>query len=279
MNAPIAPPSAITPKTSNTAIAITANSPQVLTIDGFIKQQFAKADSVNGSGVVESSKRVAALGFTSAANLRYAAFLEAFRSTPHLTERYAERYPLCYFLPWRAFHNVMASLDLWCDLPRNYTGAVPEGQLPYMEMFELQGEDRIGAEELISLLNEPENQAWQAIAERILHAKEQCGYKYMDDKTLNSVEYVERDLSRRGRVCNMWQQVVSSFFVVAPKEAFKTRHDFLTRFCNLLEEVGKENIAPNDPLVVRFVPGGALVVAAWGDEAAFINEATRELKL
>lgn len=35
----------------------------------------------------------------------------------------------------------------------------------------------------------------------------------------------------------------------------------------------------NDPLVIRFCFGGALVVAAWGDEAAALNEITRELKL
>ena len=36
---------------------------------------------------------------------------------------------------------------------------------------------------------------------------------------------------------------------------------------------------PPDPLVIRFCHGGALVVAAWGDEAAALNEITQELKL
>lgn len=33
------------------------------------------------------------------------------------------------------------------------------------------------------------------------------------------------------------------------------------------------------PLVIRFCFGGALVVAAWGDEAAELNEITKALKL
>lgn len=38
-------------------------------------------------------------------------------------------------------------------------------------------------------------------------------------------------------------------------------------------------VAPDDPLVIRFCNQGALIVAAWGDEAAFLNKAVQELKL
>jgi hypothetical protein len=40
-----------------------------------------------------------------------------------------------------------------------------------------------------------------------------------------------------------------------------------------------QKVPPNDPLVVRFVNGGALVVAAWGDEAAELNDRVKALKI
>jgi hypothetical protein len=37
--------------------------------------------------------------------------------------------------------------------------------------------------------------------------------------------------------------------------------------------------APDDPLVIKMCRGGCLVVAAWGDEAAYLNKAIRDNRL
>lgn len=71
-------------------------------------------------------------------------------------------------------------------------------------------------------------------------------------------------------------------FVVAPRDAFTTSTsagDWIFRAQKDINEALAPTVIPNDPLVVSPVKGGVIVVAAWGDEAAYLNEITNTLKL
>ena len=59
------------------------------------------------------------------------------------------------------------------------------------------------------------------------------------------------------------KQFAESWFVVAPPEDFNSTEDFFTRFQKMSKEaVQRMTTPPDDPLVIRFVRGGRLVVAA-----------------
>lgn len=290
MNVPTAQQSVITPATSSTGIAPVATSATYQRIDEFIKAQFAKASSADFSGIKHSAQRAAQLGFKSSANSRYAEFLEAFQSTPHLATRYEKKYPQCVFLPWAAFHAVRRALGLWCDLPENYAGAVPEEQMPWMEVFTLEDEDMVRVVGDLGALLERKDTPFLSAVAHVLnlnygHRWESHLDYHMDSRLVSylSVRMTEQlignDRTRRA-LARYGRQMVESFFVIAPPEAFITKEDWITRFNKVVDEAETESkTPPNDPLVVRFVHGGALVVAAWGDEAAALNEITRSLNL
>lgn len=261
MNAHIAPPDPSTRRTSaiDTATAVSSGTTQ--RIDDFIKRKLSEAVSDDGSGIIDSSARAAQLGFVNAANVRYSAFLEAFRSSPQLTETYRESHPNCLFLPWPAFHAVIKALDLWVDLPEHYMGAVPPEQLPWLEIFE------IGEHDLVS-------QCRQDI-EGLMPG---CDGMRIESLLRSRIPF--QTGSAKDKLDGFWREARDSFFVVAPPEAFRTEEDWLARFRKLAAQVSTAlTVAPDDPLVIRFCFGGALVVAAWGDEAAALNEITKELKL
>lgn len=282
MNVPTVQQSPTTPTTSSTATAPTASSGTVQRIDDFIKAKFREADSASGSGISDSADRAARLGFVNCANTRYSEFLEAFRDSSHLTKTYQERYPNSLFLPWRALHAVLKTLDLWVDLPEHYMGAVPSEQLPWMEIFELEDMDRIQPREAGLLLGDS---TASALVEGVLAAS--------DDPAGFEAAFATRSLSNAGRAVALqknsffngmirqrWSEARDSFFVVAPRDAFRSTKDWLERFRALLQDAATEpTVAPPDPLVIRFCYGGCLVVAAWGDEAAALNEITQELNL
>lgn len=298
MNAHTAEQEATILKTSLSAIATPAVSMTARTIDEFIQKQFAAAKSEGFSGIKSMGSRAANLGFKSSANSRYAEFLEAFQATPALTAKYAERYPNCYFLPWRAFHLTLKALDLWCELPEFYAGAVPENQIMMMEMFAEEGvreDDKFHCSELRSLqpkiLNNVDLVFREALGDSSWEELPQVNYQMREliyersrrlkqnpDSIGFSRDNPRFDEAIRGMTLRaMYEEARNSFFVCAPEVAFTSTTDWLERFKNLADAVDQPTQAPNDPLVIRFVKGGALVVAAWGDEAAFINEAVREL--
>lgn len=278
MSAPTAKPEATIPKTSATDTATLVVSTTALRIDEFIKSQFAKSKEESFSGIKSSADRLGRLGFKSSANSRYADFLEAFRSTPRLSASYAERYPNCCFLPWKAFHAVLKTLDVWCDLPEFYAGAVPEEQIPWMEIFELDPSDGPRFEDFCGLLEVDMRGDDSRRVAFMQHA-------WTGDATLEAVYagwrlFDTTHFQAQFRTMNHFLQPIrSSFFVVAPKEAFTTTKDYITRLREMVTAALEPTVAPNDPLVIRFVNGGALVVAAWGDEAAELNAITRDLKI
>lgn len=287
--APTAPQSAGTPKTSATATVETATSATPQRIDDFIKQKLSVANSADGSGIIDSATRAARLGFAGAANVRYSSYLEAFRSSPQLTSMYSEKYPNSLFLPWPALHAVIKSLDLWVELPEHYQGAVPPEQLPWMEIFELDQEDYLRGSDIRGMLPRAEERSLRlfdwAVTDRWgnEHERFEANYGRKFDIELDPTER-QRDIIQLGRmtrpVHDLWGQARESFFVVAPPDAFNTTEDWLSRLRRLMTFTATApTVAPDDPLVIRFCHGGALVVAAWGDEAAYLNELTRELKL
>ena len=277
MNAPIAPPDHGTLKTSATATVTTASSGTPQRIDDFIKHKLSVAGSAAGSGIIDSSARAAQLGFVNAANVRYSKYLEAFRSSPQLTETYREKYPNSLFLPWKALHAVIKVLDLWVDLPEHYTSAVPSEQLPWMEIFELDPVDIIRPEEVGDMLPDVRRE-WVSMVEGALRPYSSYDWSdYQPSKSALNDSHLHRE---KAALLVVWEQARSSFFVVAPPEAFSTTEDWLERFRRLIvNPLHSVKIPPNDPLVIRFCRGGALVVAAWGDEAAELNEITKALKL
>lgn len=272
-NAPTAEPAVITPKTSVTDTATGAAFGTAPTIKSFIEQQFAIVRSEDFSGIKHMAERLDQFGFKRSANLRYAGFLEAFQANPLLADHYAERYPNCFFLPWKAFHTVRRTLDLWCDLPEFYCGAVPGEQIPWLEAFSLHPDDA------------PFVRFDRSVEDDL---------PWVDDDFLSALEFPEAttrllQYSLGGAVGAhvRWLSKLSQplrefrreFFVVAPAQAFSTTEDWLERTRKMAMAAMEETSPPPDPLVIRFCRGGCLVVAAWGDEATELNELVKTLNL
>ena len=292
-----APLSPTTQRTSGTDTATTAASTTSQTIACFIKQQLNEARKGESSGAFDSSARVAQLGFVNAANVRYSKFLDLFRSSPRLTERYRESYPNSLFLPWAAFHEVLRILDLWVELPEHYRGAVPAEQLPWMEIFELDPADCIMPEDAGGLLGTLAGRGVSSVEAILTGAAIMHRVNDTDGSSLEFTQEVRRlghltsgvgdvlcgmknypDI--RDRLLGAWRAAEDSFFVVAPPEAFDTKEDWLARLRDLAADASTQNtVAPDDPLVIRFCRGGVLVVAAWGEEASTLNEMVNSLGL
>lgn len=252
-------------------------------IDDFIKRKLTEARSEDGSGISDSAARAAQLGFVNCANSRYSEFLAAFRSSSRVTEMYREKYPNSLYLPWKALHAVIKALDLWLDLPEHYMGAVPPEQLPWMEIFELEKEDGIDLYDVGDMLDTSDQRSIDLVQSIVSHDPAVAG-SYLRSGALShlsdSVIASNRAHGLNQIIRDRWKEAQNSFFVVAPKEAFRSKVDWLTRFRKLLQDaLAEPKVTPDDPLVIRFCRGGCLVVAAWGDEAAALNELTREVKL
>lgn len=274
----IAGPAATTRTTDSTATAPGVVSTPQKRIDDYVRIFSQEANSENFSSLKHTAEAVTRLGFKNSANSRYVGFLEAFRQHPRLTDQYREKYPACCFLGWNAFHALRRALDLWCELPEFYAGAVPAAQVPWMDIFELQQEDSPSADDLADLVELP--------AHRDRHDFEfttayYFGLSYLPrTPTWDSRESIQLDTRRLMRKAG--EEFRSSFFVMAPKEAFTTAtggQDWLERTKRLTTAQTSRTEAPDDPLVIRFCREGCLVVAAWGDEAAVLNQAVKDLKL
>ena len=272
---PTATPGAGTRKTESTATADPATSSQVQRIDDFIRQKFAEANSADGSGVLQTAPRLRALGFGNSANSKYAEFLEAFRATPHLATHYVEEYPQCVFLPWAALRAVIKALDLWCDLPTFYTGGVPEDQITMMEIFELGPDDKMPVTEMMALVNEK----WETERIRTLTSERERQMRTCLEQIQMRVRSTERPMAQE-TLEMLYMDMISTFLVLAPKEAFRSSMDLCERLRRIERKWNPvERQAPDDPLVIKMCRGGCLVVAAWGEEAAYLNKAIRDNRL
>jgi hypothetical protein len=273
MNALTAPLSATTPKTSATATADGVGSTTAKTIDAYIKERLQEATSADFSGLKSSAETARRLGFTSSANSRYADFLESFRAALDQTRYYTEKYPACYFLPWAAVRSIIQSLQLWCDLPEHYMGAVPPEQLPWLDLFALDSADLAQPTEIVELIPEIDKKLFISMIEEV------TGYPW--DKSA-SYSYRASSIAQHHstEIRAYVKQFRSSFFILAPPEAFKVKEDFRERFRKMMKQAEqRQTTPPDDPIAVRFVKGGALVVAAWGDEAAELNARVAALNL
>ena len=269
-------------KINDIATALSADSQQPLEIKPFIDGVFEVLASEASSSIKHSATSAVRHGFSASANSRFAAFLEDFRSNPRLVERYREDYPNCVFLPWKGIHRLLAVLDLWFEQPQHYVGAVPESQLPWMDLFEWADKDR----------DEPTVSDWQDLITPEHRQDRSNGGEYRRgfiqgcwgghfphevQRNINyaRIEYGEKiEATREGM-----KAFREGFFVLAPKEAFNTEDSFIKRMQDAAKPVVISTIAPNDPIVVRPCYGGCLCVAAWGDEAAELNKLTQTLNL
>lgn len=262
-----------TPLTA-TADGATSTTPQ--RIDSVIKQLFDRASSGDFSALKSSAIQARQHGFTSCANLRLSGFLEEFRATP-LREHYATEYPQCVFLTHAGLRGLMKALNLWCDLPQHYVGAIPPEQLPWLDVFSLDTGDAVPMQE-IGELCDLSDFALGLVDYCSTDERGRSGFGRSMRYT-RGVEYFRA--SKPADYANInaaLKQFAESWFVVAPPEAFNSTEDFFTRFQKMSKEaVQRMTTPPDDPLVIRFVRGGCLVVAAWGEEAAIINAAAREV--
>ena len=281
-NAPSAELNPTTPETGNTTTAPGATFGGHPTISSYIAEQLKEAASDAASSAITTAETLSGLGFTASANIRYARFLEAYRSQTDLAEHYATQYPNCVFLPWKALHETLNALNLWVELPEHYLGAVPSGQLPYIEMFELEAKDTPGPDDWVPALGCGEHgrpdyrpQVKTLIGDALL-GKEDSSMATVRLRRVRDALY--ENAGGRAAIERLRWDFCTSLFVVAPPEAFKTDKDWLTRAFEVTDKTTEEHkLPPNDPLVIRMVRGGCLVVAAWGDEAAHINEFVKQI--
>lgn len=265
--------------------------PATARIDQYISQHMGVAMSDVYTQAKESGEAAIRHGFTGSANARYLDFLETFRDCPEFAADYQERYPACRFLPWRAFHLVRMQLRLHLDLPQFYAGAVPESQMPWLDAFGLEPGDVVAADELdylvgsdISKTIEQKLEYEQAMSYSASFSSVFAGWpsatgiwEERQEREKQKLEANRKEL--RAKLSQVARDFRDSFFVLAPHDAFTTTQDFIKRAQNLEKEVVRYTQPPNDPLVVRFVKRGCLAVAAWGDEAAALNELTAKLRI
>ena len=256
------------------------------TIESFIRKYSDKAGLEGFSDVKSTAARASSLGFTSAANSRLAQFWEDFQPTPAHAARYADAYPACFFLPWKGLHRTLNTLDLWFEPAAYYAGAIPGEQLPWLEVFEMQREDLPTPDDLVDLLNPGvlTGERYRLTARLVGAAAEE--FLFDDPSIARRYTYFTRgswpDVPRRQTVRNHVREFMSQFFVVAPRAAFTTaahRKDWIVRARTDVQALEARTVAPDDPLVVRAVRGGVLVVAAWGDEATELNAVASQLKV
>ena len=280
MSAPTAPPSLITPTTSSTATADGATSTTPLRIDTFIKSKLREARLGDSFGMKSSAEAVRSHGFTACANSRYADFLEAMSAAQDQATYYAEKYPACFFLPWTALNATLKALNLWCDLPKHYTGAIPPGQLPYLDIFSLDPSDAAPPTQMLELLgDEIRRVVWEElIFQASLSEPEEFKSFSLGVPLLSSFGSQKTAALRTVRTA--CEEFTNSWFVIAPPAAFNVAEDWRSRTRKLLiKAADKKEPPPDDPLVVRFVRHGCLVVAAWGEEAAELNTAVNSINL
>jgi len=261
-------------------------APPIQRIDKYISHHTGIAMSDVYTQAKETGEAVKRHGFTASSNARYLDFLETFRDCPEFAADYQERYPACRFLPWRAFHLVRMNLRLHLDLPKFYAGAVPESQVPWMDAFDLEPEDRCPASEMSFLIGSDIRNSVQLILDKanmenylMMAQFGLFGFGSFSEerKEKERLELEARKSNLLTKVSSFEREFCDSFFVLAPHEAFITTDDFIKRAQDLEQEAIRATTPPNDPLVVRFVKRGCLVVAAWGDEAAELNKLTADL--
>ncbi len=270
----------------NTTITMpTTSSPK--RIDGYIAKLFKEAKSDNYLAMKSSADAAAVHGFVNCANTRYVDFLKEYNDTP-VRAYYEEHYPQCTFLPWKSFRSLLDAMQLWLDLPRHYVGAIPPEQLPWLDMFSMNPEDMVSASEIINIVDVELShiarltlQSFDEYAFCKKHGLHEIHHLHdlyrMDDVGSDARRDREIIDTLRDKLKPFIEQFQQSFFVVAPQQAFNVTMDFRKRLEELLIEEHRPTIPPDDPLVVRFVQHGCLVVAAWGDEAATLNQLVNDI--
>lgn len=246
-------------------------------IDKFISGKFGEARSPQGTDIIRSGGRARALGFGASANTQYADFLQAFAGEGLMQQTYAQAYPDCVFLPWKAFHYTRKALNLWCELPAHYAGGIPDAQLGYIEKFRVISDEHEARESDLLLMLElgvkPEHRLHVGMRPAE-YLRALLGF-HDPDTSKWRVEKLHEQINQ------FMYEAQQSLFVVAPAQAFTTHvggKDWLQRFKEIVMQPQLRPVnPPADPLVVQFVSGGALVVASWGDEAEWLNDAMRQV--
>lgn len=218
--------------------------------------------------VADTAERAAALGFSATANVKVRAdsLVMAMADVPaSVTAHYEEKYPLCQFLSWKFLLRFVEKLKLHIDTANHYTGVVPGAQLPYLEMFERDDQDRpndLDLAEFTGLNSKVASVMWAAWCGR------PAGYLSPGSISVDTLQPRIQMVAK-----TMLGQFLNSFFVVGPPNVFDQTVTWPERLRTLVDTPATGAPLGVDPLVVRPVRYGVLVVAAWGDEDDHLREA------
>jgi hypothetical protein len=278
-------------------------------IDSFINHYEVYGRSEGFHQETLMCNRLAAVGFKSSASIKLNDFHRKFVANPELREHYLAKYPTSRFIPMAGLLATISTMKLSIDLAEYYAGGVPDSQAKLITDFELKERDFPDTKGLYHLAGlapiqfemdqEACEKAHKKMIEdikntvdvnfgrisvtafnRIMSENRDCFNGELDCRKLTNSVNKEGWMKVHLKPFNkFFEQFRSEFFVVAPPTAFTKDKDFVKRFREQVDASTQKLPIPKDPLVLRFVPGGALIVASWGDEAEFINGVVNELGL
>tara|TARA_R110000744_G_scaffold113641_3_gene212767 strand:+ start:1050 stop:1940 length:891 start_codon:yes stop_codon:yes gene_type:complete len=280
------------------------------TIEQYVQNQSDRA--IKQSDLITHTKRQEALGFTGTELSKRTKELGTLFSEPELQAKYAKKYPGCVFLPWSALHMIRINLNIGLDIAENYRGAIPAPQLKAMELFDMEKakEDSPKVGEFIERLASSIHLDFFKACAPILKASNQLIDGEISEADFNQVyinhsenlkeklEAIRKTLkgsfdvilpldSRKAidviqatfeKIKAEHASACNGFVVLAPFQSFTTGVVDLVERCKRIITQGAMNmgILKRDPLALKFVSGGALVVAAWGNEADELNRIAQE---
>ena len=214
------------------------------------------------SKILESKKvlnmpkyqRLKALGFTAAKEVveaeRILSERKMHEDVVNLVQHYRMRYPFNKFITLEKVQEICQKYGLVYGPVSKYTGFIPEVKLSEMEKFKFKKEDgELEFEFGSSWYSEQELKTpWSAFP----------GSKYLDDQ-----EKYDESINAGKPMNDHCRYKDSEFLICAPLKNMNI---------SSREQIINYKIVPvPDPVVLKEVKGGFLIVTAWGDEASDPN--------
>lgn len=221
-----------------------------------------------GESVIQKGERLAKLGFIQTHEAVNASKIlkqkEISEATAKLVLHYQMRYPNNKFITEDQVGAICKKYNLVCGPVDRYKGFVPEQKLKQIESFKIQKDDTFEGYITFDI----NDQRSYAIAEILQHFPK-CIVplkNFQDSDGWIRTFKDEKDSwgTLLGRIYNWTEHSMKGMFICAPKKDMDTKG--LSKIGALLAVVTQRSIP--DPVVLKPVNGGYLVVAAWGDEAS-----------
>ena len=199
-------------------------------------------------------KRLKELGFTAAKEVVEAETILSERKMHedlvNLVQHYRMRYPFNKFITLEKLQEICKKYGLIYGPVSRYTGFIPEAKLSEMEKFKFKKEDApLEFQFGWSWYDEEElKKPWNSFP----------GSKYLDDQ-----DKYDESLNAGKPMNNYCRYRDSELLICAPLKDMKV---------DAWERISNYQIVPvPDPVVLKEVKGGFLIVTAWGDEASDPN--------